>query len=108
MHYDSFAYLRLDGSTEAKERQSLVNRFNAPETPETVFLLSARAGGVGLNLIGANRLVLFDPDWFVIALSFPSAGCLHTLTFKHNIQASFFLNCLPMLMPCHFYFCRLF
>eukprot|EP00002_Diphylleia_rotans_P006870 TRINITY_DN1629_c0_g2_i8.p1 TRINITY_DN1629_c0_g2~~TRINITY_DN1629_c0_g2_i8.p1 ORF type:complete len:767 (-),score=160.19 TRINITY_DN1629_c0_g2_i8:131-2431(-) len=58
-----YAYLRLDGSTDSKERQSLVNRFNNPSSHETVFLLSARAGGVGLNLIGANRLVLFDPDW---------------------------------------------
>ena len=31
--------------------------------PERVFLLSSKAGGVGLNLVGANKLVLFDPDW---------------------------------------------
>ena len=57
-------YLRLDGSTVSSKRQELVQRFNEKHnTTERVFLLSSRAGGVGLNLIGANRLVLFDPDW---------------------------------------------
>lgn len=56
-------FLRLDGSTPVKDRMDLVKRFNAGHTGETVFVLSAKAGGVGLNLIGANRLVLFDPDW---------------------------------------------
>jgi Helicase conserved C-terminal domain len=38
-------------------------RFNDPANPAFVLLLSSKAGGVGLNLIGANRLMLFDPDW---------------------------------------------
>ena len=33
------------------------------QTPEFIFMLSSKAGGCGLNLIGANRLVMFDPDW---------------------------------------------
>ena len=43
------------------KRQRLVDRFNDPEGQEFVFLLSSKAGGCGLNLIGANRLILFDP-----------------------------------------------
>ena len=43
------------------KRQKLVDRFNDPEGAEFVFLLSSKAGGCGLNLIGANRLILFDP-----------------------------------------------
>ena len=43
------------------KRQKLVDRFNDPEGPEFVFLLSSKAGGCGINLIGANRLILFDP-----------------------------------------------
>ncbi|CAG8456885.1 6988_t:CDS:10 [Funneliformis caledonium] len=58
-----YACLRLDGSMSIKKRQELVNRFNDPKSPEFVFLLSSKAGGCGINLIGANRLVLFDPDW---------------------------------------------
>ena len=43
------------------KRQKLVDQFNNPEGKEFVFLLSSKAGGCGINLIGANRLVLFDP-----------------------------------------------
>lgn len=57
------AYFQLDGSTPIKKRQELVDYFNVPGSQELVFLLSSKAGGVGLNLIGANRLILFDPDW---------------------------------------------
>jgi DNA repair and recombination protein RAD54B len=57
-------YLRLDGSVPAKKRQGLVDQFNrAKSTQLFAFLLSAKAGGVGIDLTGASRLVLFDVDW---------------------------------------------
>ncbi|GLD99450.1 hypothetical protein PINS_up008169 [Pythium insidiosum] len=56
-------FVRLDGTTTAKKRKNLVDTFNDPTTNSFAFLLSSKAGGCGLNLIGANRLVLFDPDW---------------------------------------------
>lgn len=58
-----YPFLRLDGSTSINKRQKLVNHLNDPSKDEFAFLLSSKAGGCGLNLIGANRLVLFDPDW---------------------------------------------
>ncbi|KAJ0076633.1 hypothetical protein Patl1_36148 [Pistacia atlantica] len=58
-----YPYLRLDGTTSISKRQKLVNQFNDPSKDQFVFLLSSKAGGCGLNLIGGNRLVLFDPDW---------------------------------------------
>ncbi|KAK9475330.1 DNA repair protein [Dipodascopsis tothii] len=58
-----YGCLRLDGSMNVNKRQKLVDQFNNPEGEEFVFLLSSKAGGCGLNLIGANRLILFDPDW---------------------------------------------
>lgn len=58
-----YGSLRLDGTMNVSKRQKLVDKFNNPEGEEFVFLLSSKAGGCGLNLIGANRLVLFDPDW---------------------------------------------
>lgn len=58
-----YGCLRLDGTMNVNKRQKLVDKFNDPEGDEFVFLLSSKAGGCGLNLIGANRLVLFDPDW---------------------------------------------
>lgn len=56
-----YGYFRLDGTMTIPKRQKLVDRFNDPESPEFVFLLSSKAGGCGINLIGANRLILFDP-----------------------------------------------
>ena len=58
-----WGFFRLDGTMNINKRQKLVDRFNDPTAPEFIFLLSSKAGGCGLNLIGANRLVLFDPDW---------------------------------------------
>ena len=46
-----------------KKRAKLVARFNDPESSDFIFMLSSKAGGCGLNLIGANRLIMFDPDW---------------------------------------------
>ena len=59
----SVGYFQLDGNTPIKKRQQLVDQFNVAGSQEIVFLLSSKAGGVGLNLIGANRLILYDPDW---------------------------------------------
>ena len=64
-----FPFLRLDGRTKADVRSKMVNEFNSDSGSDHlgkqpfVFLLSSKSGGVGLNLIGANRLVLFDSDW---------------------------------------------
>ncbi|KAJ5971877.1 Rad54 N-terminal [Penicillium vulpinum] len=58
-----YGSLRLDGTMNIKKRTKLVDKFNDPDGQEFIFLLSSKAGGCGLNLIGANRLVLFDPDW---------------------------------------------
>lgn len=58
-----YPYLRLDGSLSIPKRQQLVRLFNDPAENQFAFLLSSKAGGCGLNLIGGNRLVLFDPDW---------------------------------------------
>lgn len=57
-----FSVVRIDGSTNVDERQALVDRFNGHGVGQ-VFLLSTRAGGAGLNLIGACHLVLYDGDW---------------------------------------------
>ncbi|MCI4389933.1 hypothetical protein PGIGA_G00116750 [Pangasianodon gigas] len=57
-------YYRLDGSTSASERERLINQFNDPaNTTAWVFLLSTRAGCLGVNLIGANRVVVLDASW---------------------------------------------
>lgn len=55
-------YLRMDGSTPIGKRQQLVDTFNANEYYH-VFLLTTKVGGLGVNLTGADRVIIFDPDW---------------------------------------------
>ncbi|MBM6387292.1 MAG: DEAD/DEAH box helicase [Paenibacillus sp.] len=57
-----YNYLRMDGSTPVSQRMSLVNEFNS-SSKIFVFLLTTKVGGLGINLTGANRIILYDPDW---------------------------------------------
>lgn len=60
----AMTFKRLDGSVPNTKRQAMIDEFNKCSPMACfAFLLSAKAGGVGINLIGANRLVLFDVDW---------------------------------------------
>uniref|UniRef100_A0A671YHR7 SWI/SNF related BAF chromatin remodeling complex subunit ATPase 4a n=1 Tax=Sparus aurata TaxID=8175 RepID=A0A671YHR7_SPAAU len=61
--YRSFKYLRLDGTTKAEDRGMLLKTFNDPASEYFVFLLSTRAGGLGLNLQSADTVIIFDSDW---------------------------------------------
>lgn len=56
-------YLRLDGATKAEDRQDMLKAFNQPESDYFCFLLSTRAGGLGLNLQSADTVIIFDTDW---------------------------------------------
>lgn len=57
-------YYRLDGKTAKNQRHSMITNFNDPKNDRTrVFLISAKAGGQGINLIGANRVILLDTSW---------------------------------------------
>lgn len=59
----NYKYVRLDGTMSIKRRGKVVEDFNDPRSNDFIFMLSSKAGGCGLNLIGANRLVMYDPDW---------------------------------------------
>ncbi|TYI61369.1 hypothetical protein E1A91_D10G168200v1 [Gossypium mustelinum] len=63
LRLNNFMYLRLDGSTKTEERGTLLKKFNAPDSPYFMFLLSTRAGGLGLNLQTADTVIIFDSDW---------------------------------------------
>ena len=56
-------YLRLDGSTKSDDRSDLLSQFNDPNSPYFCFLLSTRAGGLGLNLQTADTVIIYDSDW---------------------------------------------
>jgi DNA excision repair protein ERCC-6 len=59
----AYKYLRMDGSTAIRQRLQMVDRFNSPTSPFFIFLLTTRVGGLGINLTGADRVIIYDPDW---------------------------------------------
>ncbi|CAN8097302.1 unnamed protein product [Discula destructiva] len=59
---NDFKFLRMDGSTPIKERQKLVDQFNNHPDID-IFLLTTKVGGLGVNLTGASRVIIYDPDW---------------------------------------------
>ncbi|KAF5099963.1 hypothetical protein D0Z00_001443 [Geotrichum galactomycetum] len=63
LRFRGLQYLRLDGSTKADDRSHLLKLFNAPNSPYFAFLLSTRAGGLGLNLQTADTVIIYDTDW---------------------------------------------
>ncbi|WOL00553.1 protein CHROMATIN REMODELING 5 [Canna indica] len=58
-----FQFQRLDGSTRADLRHQAMEHFNAPGSDDFCFLLSTRAGGLGINLATADTVIIFDSDW---------------------------------------------
>jgi superfamily II DNA or RNA helicase len=56
-------YQRLDGSINALQKQKRIDEFNAPDSPLFAFILSTRAGGVGINLASADTVIILDPDF---------------------------------------------
>lgn len=63
MLYKTKLFDRLDGTTKTDDRRELLDLFNAPNSPYFIFLLSTRAGGLGLNLQTADTVIMFDSDW---------------------------------------------
>ena len=57
-----YKYLRLDGNTSIASRQPMIEQFNT-NSDIFMFLLTTRVGGLGVNLTGANRVLIYDPDW---------------------------------------------
>lgn len=58
-----YLFQRLDGTVASQERRKAIGHFNAPDSPDFAFLLSTRAGGLGINLETADTVIIFDSDW---------------------------------------------
>lgn len=58
-----FDYCRIDGSTSHEDRIAAIDEYNAPDSDKFIFLLTTRAGGLGINLTSADVVVLYDSDW---------------------------------------------
>ena len=61
--YRQFAYLRMDGQTSSEDRDKRIEEFQNPNSDKWIFLISTRAGGLGINLHAANIVILYDSDW---------------------------------------------
>ncbi|KAJ4367513.1 ATP-dependent DNA helicase Hrp3 [Neocucurbitaria cava] len=59
----NYPFQRLDGTVPASERKIAIDHFNAPGSDDYCFLLSTRAGGLGINLMTADTVIIFDSDW---------------------------------------------
>lgn len=60
---EGYKYERIDGSITGSLRQEAIDRFNAPNAQQFCFLLSTRAGGLGINLATADTVIIYDSDW---------------------------------------------
>merc|ERR1711881_358684 len=63
LNWRGYKYLRLDGTTKTEERGDMLREFNQKDSEYFIFLLSTRAGGLGLNLQTADTVIIFDSDW---------------------------------------------
>uniref|UniRef100_A0A3P9LMK4 DNA excision repair protein ERCC-6 n=1 Tax=Oryzias latipes TaxID=8090 RepID=A0A3P9LMK4_ORYLA len=59
---NNYSYLKMDGTTTIASRQPLIARYNQDRSI-FIFLLTTKVGGLGVNLTGANRVIIYDPDW---------------------------------------------
>jgi chromodomain-helicase-DNA-binding protein 4 len=59
----AISFCRLDGDTPSADRQTSIDRFNANNGSVSCFLLSTRAGGLGINLASADTIIMYDTDW---------------------------------------------
>ncbi|EJS41615.1 isw2p [Saccharomyces arboricola H-6] len=62
-YFREYEYCRIDGSTSHEERIEAIDDYNKPDSEKFVFLLTTRAGGLGINLVAADTVILFDSDW---------------------------------------------
>ncbi|CCF57798.1 hypothetical protein KAFR_0D01520 [Kazachstania africana CBS 2517] len=62
-YFRDYEYCRIDGSTSHEERIEAIDEYNKPDSSKFVFLLTTRAGGLGINLVTADTVVLYDSDW---------------------------------------------
>jgi len=63
MRLRGYEYCRIDGNTFIEDRETQIEEFTAPDSTKFVFLLSTRAGGLGINLYTADTVVIYDSDW---------------------------------------------
>lgn len=85
--FRDYLYCRIDGNTSGEDRESAIDAFNQPGSEKFIFLLSTRAGGLGINLATADIVILYDSDWWVFRCfsCFPGPVNFFSRLFPHNL-----------------------
>ncbi|KAL7579857.1 hypothetical protein ACA910_004869 [Epithemia clementina (nom. ined.)] len=63
LYMRQYSYCRIDGNTSYEDREAFIDAYNAENSDKFIFLLSTRAGGLGINLQTADVVILYDSDW---------------------------------------------
>jgi hypothetical protein len=82
-------YCRIDGNTDHDTRTANIDDYNKPGSDKFIFLLTTRAGGLGINLVTADIVVLFDSDWYVYDRSIAASYSLTQSTFVGTLKPIF-------------------
>ncbi|KAJ7706367.1 SNF2 family N-terminal domain-containing protein [Mycena rosella] len=93
---EGYRFLRLDGNTKGKDRQKGMDEFNREGSDVFIYLLTTRAGGVGINLFTADTVIIFDPDFNphqAIARAYRYGQKNTCLVFKLMLVASLLTTC---------------
>ncbi|KAF9919263.1 hypothetical protein FBU30_011082 [Linnemannia zychae] len=61
--FRGYEYCRIDGQTNHEDRVTAIDEYNKPDSSKFIFLLTTRAGGLGINLVTADIVILYDSDW---------------------------------------------
>jgi len=85
MHMRGFQYCRIDGNTSYEDREERIDSYNKPNSEKFIFLLSTRAGGLGINLQTADIVILYDSDWNPQA-DLQAQDRAHRIGQKHPVQ----------------------
>ncbi|PWN46282.1 hypothetical protein IE81DRAFT_335895 [Ceraceosorus guamensis] len=85
MSLRGYIFQRLDGTISSELRRKSIEHFNAPDSPDFAFLLSTRAGGLGINLETADTVIIFDSDWNP-QNDLQAMARAHRLTSKHHVS----------------------
>ena len=80
-----YVHQRLDGTVSSDTRKRAIDHFNAPQSPDFCFLLSTRAGGLGINLETADTVIIFDSDW-------NPQNDLQAMSRAHRLNSKFHIN----------------
>lgn len=63
LRFREYKYCRIDGQTSANDRETRIEDFQREDSDKEIFILSTRAGGLGIDLYAANVVIIFDSDW---------------------------------------------